>query len=446
MLHKLVLAAAAALALTTVSAYRPGDEVCVVSPDNACPLEKLTPSTLDTSTLVYPGGKTRCAFDAFSTTNFTTNATYFFQVFPNQKKDTTKLMLYLQGGGACVDDDTCSFALQCGLGSSSTFTVNARAMSNGVLNRTDENNTFKDWNIVHVPYCTGDIHIGNLVKEPYEPIFASILGNNECLKQNKTAHHNGYENALSAFKWAAANYPKPEHIVLAGSSAGALGAQLFGKMISDLWKVEDNKIRYTIVADSYVGVVPEDKPASRIVDYFNSCTLDFGLSSDIEKKCDNASASVIDVIKPMIKATPFSDWLFIDSKADVVQRKFFELFDDGILGYPFTDLLPEDQFFGNMSTIIEAYKSASSRVSAFFVEGDHHVFLNLVNWYSTTSTSNQTLGAVMRDVLEGNYTRSSSSSSQAGSAGSVNAPAPSSATIPVVSSALILALFGVLML
>lgn len=100
---KFAVATFALASALSVDAYRPGDEVCSISSSNACGVDAITPSKLDGSTLIYPGGETRCAFDDSSVpsaNNFTTNATYFFQVFPNQKKDKKKVFLYFQGGGA----------------------------------------------------------------------------------------------------------------------------------------------------------------------------------------------------------------------------------------------------------------------------------------------------------------------------------------------------------
>ncbi|KAF4147386.1 hypothetical protein GN958_ATG03426 [Phytophthora infestans] len=100
----------------------------------------------DGSVLIYPGGSTRCAFDDYSdnTTTFESSSTYFFQVFPNLKQDKSKVLLYFQGGGACVDKDTCNFALQCQLGANSLITTTAKVDNSGIMNRGADGNPFKD--------------------------------------------------------------------------------------------------------------------------------------------------------------------------------------------------------------------------------------------------------------------------------------------------------------
>ncbi|KAJ0393042.1 hypothetical protein P43SY_005119 [Pythium insidiosum] len=402
----------------SVSAYRPGDEVCKVSPDNACPVDKLTLSQTDRSTLVYPGGKTRCAFDDWPSrpgTNFSTNATFFFQVFPNEKQDKRKVLLFMQGGGGCVDDYTCNFALQCS-SSESMLIPNARALSAGILNRSDPANAFNDWNIVHIPYCTGDIHVGNRTLPSTESGIEAVLNRPMCLKQNQTMHLNGFNNADAAFKWALTNFPNPEHLVLGGASAGSLGAQLLGKYVGDLWGVEDKKIRYSVVADSYVGVVPENKPAGMLLNYYGACDLDFRLegkkAKELMDKCKSEKLTAVELISTLIDETPTGDWLFIDSKADLTQRFFYELLRQGVFGFPFKDLISPEAFYANMTAILDVYKNESTRVVTFLVEGEEHVFLGRNEWYKTLrAETNETLGAIMRDVLAGNYTRESASSS-----------------------------------
>ncbi|KAJ0393083.1 hypothetical protein P43SY_009737 [Pythium insidiosum] len=421
------LAALPALLAAAVSAYRPGDQVCTISPDNACPVDKLTPSETDRSTLVYPGGKTRCAFDDWQlpvSTNYSTNSTFFFQVFPNEKQDKRKLLIYLQGGGACVDDQTCDFALQCSI-PTSTFQANARALSVGILNRTDPDNYFKDWNVVHIPYCTGDIHIGNRA---------------DCQKQNQSMHLNGFNNADSAFKWAAANFPNPEHLVLSGSSAGGLAAQILAKHVADMWKLDTKKTRYSVIADSYVGVVPEDKPAGYIVNYYGGCNTDYKLGAkagDLASKCKSEKLKTVEFVSTVIEETPSADWLFVDSKGDITQRFFYELLRQGVISFPFKEVISKENFFANMTAILDAYKKESKRVTTFFVEGEQHVFLNKPTWHQTPRVeTNETLGAVVQEVLSSTVSGSGSGSGAARGVVSPDAPKGSSASATLSVTAL----------
>ncbi|KAE8980140.1 hypothetical protein PR003_g25206 [Phytophthora rubi] len=108
-------------------ATQAASSTCQVTDSNACAIDSLTASSDDGSVLIYPGGDTRCAFDDYtdSVTTFESSSTYFFQVFPAANQDKKKLLVFFQGGGACVDKYTCDFALQCQLGASSLITTKA---------------------------------------------------------------------------------------------------------------------------------------------------------------------------------------------------------------------------------------------------------------------------------------------------------------------------------
>lgn len=411
---------AACVGLAAAGIVRPFDTACVMSADNKCPVDKLEINEVDSSALVYPGGNTRCAFDAFTDgANFTTNATFFFQVFPAPATASKKkLLLYLQGGGACTDATTCNFALQC---NTQTFQPNARALSVGVLNRTQPENLFNDWTIVHVPYCTGDVHIGNAVREYEGDGVAAILDKDICLNQNQSVHNNGYNNSMAAFKWALENYPEVDQLAIAGSSAGSLGAQLFGQAIADMWDVEEKKIKYAVIADSYVGVVPDENPPSIYVNYLGACDLPIDLPEDVVTKCKNESATIEDFMVPLLQRTKsYADWMFINSMGDDTQRLFYELFRVGVFGFPFNDnnTISEEDFYSNMTEILDEYDDHTSRITTFFVEGDEHVFFTQDDYYATLRMkTNETLGAVLKTVLTSS---SMDSSSTAGS----DVPAP----------------------
>jgi hypothetical protein len=81
----------------------------------------------------------------------------------NLNPASTKLMIFLQGGGACFNSLTCGMNPSTfGMSEFSSQLAGGGAMgSGGVLNRMDTANPVADWNFVFVPFCTGDVHAGN---------------------------------------------------------------------------------------------------------------------------------------------------------------------------------------------------------------------------------------------------------------------------------------------
>jgi hypothetical protein len=161
-----------------------------------------------------------------------------------------------------------------------------------------------------------------------------------------TLHQVGYVNTMAVLDWAYENYPEPEEIVIGGSSAGALGAQILSLLVANKWQVEEKSIRYGVLADSYVGVLPSDYSAGELIQYYGTCDVDLDVTSSVVAACDSGNLTVAELMSSMIEEIPTAEWLFIDSEADHTQRYFYALVDEGILGYPFTNLISGDVFFG----------------------------------------------------------------------------------------------------
>ncbi|MDJ0785363.1 MAG: pectin acetylesterase-family hydrolase [Myxococcota bacterium] len=125
-----------------------------------------------------------------------------------------KLLMYYQGGGACWENLTCNGIP--GL-TGPTFKTNTSDNDNpdnftsGFADLDNPDNPFRDWNVVFVPYCTGDVHWGNEVVDHTGPFPITI-------------HHKGYANAQTAEKWAREHFVLPDQVFVTGSSAGSYGA------------------------------------------------------------------------------------------------------------------------------------------------------------------------------------------------------------------------------
>jgi hypothetical protein len=97
------------------------------------------------------------------------------RIFVNRTPKTTKTVVYFEGGGACWDQNSCLGKGKLsevasnpnGVGDNyfSTLTFAAYGMSTPLVTRTPLLGKIftQDWNIVYVPYCTGDVHTGNNV-------------------------------------------------------------------------------------------------------------------------------------------------------------------------------------------------------------------------------------------------------------------------------------------
>jgi hypothetical protein len=123
---------------------------------------------------------------------------------------STKVMIFLEGGGACFN------AITCGQNPSSFGDADFAKWTpgrgvNGVFNRTDAANPVKDWSWVYVPYCTGDVHGGNNPTGTVSGISA-------------TQAFVGYVNVGLYLDRVVPTFPSATYVLLTGVSAGGFGA------------------------------------------------------------------------------------------------------------------------------------------------------------------------------------------------------------------------------
>lgn len=121
--------------------------------------------------------------------------------------DSKNVMIYLEGGGACFND-LCDF---------SAFSVPFIPPPDGIFNRLNPGNPVKDWSMIYVPYCTGDIHGGDKDTE---------LG-------GKVRHFRGYTNITKYLQQWVPTFADAENVLLTGISAGGFGAGLNAVQVAE---------------------------------------------------------------------------------------------------------------------------------------------------------------------------------------------------------------------
>lgn len=131
----------------------------------------------------------------------------------NLAPESDDVIIFFNGGGACWDYLTCAVLNTSTHGPIGKTQFDAlKAGLGGIFDRGDAMNPFRDWNLVWVPYCTGDIHGGDNVVT-YTAGAAS-----------RTMHHVGHANVLAYLERLAPTFRTPAKLVVSGSSAGGFGA------------------------------------------------------------------------------------------------------------------------------------------------------------------------------------------------------------------------------
>jgi len=166
-----------------------------------------------------------------------------------------KLIVYSTGGGACWNKETCNPA-------SGVYVPSSHVGSNdpnevdGLFDLENPDNPYKDWTMVYLPYCTGDVFLGSkdttyINQNPNFPIsgFPS---------ETITINHRGSDNFLFVMNYMRQyqlDQPKPfKKILIAGSSAGSYGATLNFPWVKEFLGQGD-KSKHFLVSDGGVGVI-----------------------------------------------------------------------------------------------------------------------------------------------------------------------------------------------
>jgi hypothetical protein len=147
----------------------------------------------------------------------------------------TKVLFYLEGGGACFSGDMCKPGS--GTYSETIAPISKLKDSPGIFDFANPENPFADYSVVYVPYCTGDVHAGNITKD---------YGN------GVVTQHKGFVNASNALDTMIKRFPNTTQLVVAGSSAGSFPTPVFAGMAGDQLPNADLKV----FADSS-GAVPD---------------------------------------------------------------------------------------------------------------------------------------------------------------------------------------------
>ncbi len=156
-----------------------------------------------------------------------------YKFFVYRVPDTNNTLFYFEGGGACWDYPSCTG--QEGIrGARNVDGIPDGYVTNPSLSDFDTLSTggvspliytfhpyqrFKtgEWNMVYVPYCTGDIYIGDKVAVYQDP---------SGIEPDVVWNHNGLRNVQSVVSWVKNNLKTPTQLAVAGCSAGSVGALL----------------------------------------------------------------------------------------------------------------------------------------------------------------------------------------------------------------------------
>ena len=267
----------------------------------------------------------------------------------------SRVLIYLEGGGACWSDLTC-FTLMTAVNFTTGYgetdfdddVAAELSLAGGFFDRTTAANPFKDYSYVYVPYCTGDIFGGDNVMT-----FAS-----------GTAHFVGYKNMGAYLARLVPTFSDADRIILAGSSAGGFGAAL------NWWRAQEafGSIRVDLIDDSGTAV-PDKVLGTAGVALAETQSTAWRLT--FPPGCTTCATDLSTLYGYYQTALPKQHGALLSYTDDTVLPSFF-----GITTAEFAQGLSDD---------LGAYFGAKSNLKAFVNGGAGHVL-----WFTPQLTTGTT--------------------------------------------------------
>jgi hypothetical protein len=145
--------------------------------------------------------------------------------------DPKKLLIFLQGGGACWQ----------GFPFCNVLAENQSPPANGpfpgVFDPNAEDNPFADYSVVYMPYCDGSTFGGD-----------NDVNDADYLPFSPTRYHRGLRNVSAGMDVAGEMFPKAKQITVMGHSAGGVGVAAFAPFLTRF--VFGNNTKLTVYNDA----------------------------------------------------------------------------------------------------------------------------------------------------------------------------------------------------
>lgn len=282
-----------------------------------------------------------------------------------------RLMVYLFGGGACWDEQSCyrdGTAAFIEEGFEAADFPGDGLNQFWFFNRGAAENPFADHHLVLVPYCTGDIHAGDRVVR---------YGARET-------HHVGARNFDALARRLRATLPDLDRVILVGGSAGGFGAMLSWHRA----RAHFPGVRVDMVDDGGAPISPPQFPVARR----NQWNQAWNFAGTLPADCPECLADWSRLIPYNLARMPGARGALLTSMQDGVIAQYL-----GVNGRTF-------------EAGVEALHASipDPRYGAFLIPGDAHVLMasaviaggqTVPQWLRGMQADDPAWGTVGPDVL-----------------------------------------------
>lgn len=300
--------------------------------------------------------------------------------------NSQKLIVFFQGGGGCFDEGSCT-----GKGSTKFGTSNFACGwtegtgSQGIFNLMEPNNPFLDWNVVMLPYCSGDIYSGQAENVTIE----GVRGEFDFV---------GRERVVDAVAFLAANFADMDTVLIAGSSAGGFGATINFPLFA------------TAFPNASLSLIADSSPLFESDDVMSPCMQQswrdiWNLDATLPAGCTACSGTNGDGVSNLY------DWLsttypgvnmgLISANGDGTIRWFFGFGRDGCTS---TQSVPVPTYSDGLIQLRDSVLIPNGNWSTYLFTANNHVHLPNERFYSLSeggvNLTDRAIGVVRGNVQQ----------------------------------------------
>ena len=288
--------------------------------------------------------------------------------------NSTKLVVFLGGGGACFNGLTCSQNPDSY--SKEDFLKGIVSNKSLLINRSSNENQFKDWNLVFVPYATGDVHSGTNS--------SGNVPNNGPKNQNMVGFNN-FTIVLEDLKGYFDSNGTITELVFMGSSAGGYG------VLSNTFQLTDilaKNIPTTVIVDAAPVFMDKSILSPCLFDIWNSDSL-WNINSAYPKDLDETVQSdyefdIQKLYEYLSLKLPNVNFGLLSYYGDTVIRSFYS-FGQNDCTYPPTSSISNNNFKIGLLDLKTTVLDDLKNWKVFYANGMGHTFLSDENYDQTVN-------------------------------------------------------------
>ena len=131
----------------------------------------------------------------------------------------------MEGGGACWSASTCDPDGRSSFNATADTSLDGSG-GDGIFAFDNPENPIRDWSVVFVPYCTGDVHLGDAT------VTFDAPERDGHAAHSFVVHFRGAANVAQALQWTYAHFAQPKAVFVTGSSAGAVPSPFYAAQVA----------------------------------------------------------------------------------------------------------------------------------------------------------------------------------------------------------------------